>query len=401
MPMNPFVDRALPEKLSGWLVVAVAAAVPISVAATSVFMLLAILAGLVVGQYAGRWRDWFAHPVLITALALFGWLALSVTYSVVSAEASLGVLKKYRELLLIPLLMPLLLDEQVRRRAIFAFMAAMLLTLVLSYLDAARQLWQEGGLVEDPEVFKKRITQSVFLGFAAYWAWLQAEREPARRWLWWLLIGLIAFNVFAMLTGRSGQVVFLALAALILFRRFRWKGFLLTGLLGMLLLGGAYLGSELFRDRVAETLAGLSDFRNMDFTSSTALRISYYPNSLQLIAERPLLGHGVGSILEAYSQQVAGTAFPPTNNPHNEFLALGIQAGLPAVLSFAGLLVLQWRQGRRLPREQAMLLQGFLVTMAVGSLFNSFLMDSAEGHWYALFSALLLYNPVKNPDREA
>jgi O-antigen ligase len=193
-----------------------------------------------------------------------------------------------------------------------------------------------------------------------------------------------------MVSGRSGQLVFLALAALALYRRFRWKGFVIAGLLGVVLLGSAYFGSQLFRDRVAESIAGLSNYQAMDFRSSTAKRMSFYPNSLALIAERPLLGHGVGSIRKVYGDHVAGTPFPPTGNPHNEFLTVGIQAGVPAMLLLALLFIVQWRQGRHLAPEDRQLLQGMLVTMVAGSLLNSFLLDSTEGHWYALFSAMFL-----------
>jgi O-antigen ligase len=375
---------------AGWSVVAVAAVIPVSVAATSLLVALAILFGLTSGLYARYWRDWFRDPVMLTAMLLLAWLALSLFYTAVPQQEAFRVLKKYRELLLIPLLMPLLLEPRFRQWAMRAFVAAMLLTLVLSYAEAARQLLQNGALVEDPDVFKHRITQNTLLAFTAYWAWLQAERDPGRRLWWLLLIGVIAFNVFVMVSGRSGQLVFLALAALALYRRFRWKGFVIAGLLGAVLLSSAYFGSQLFRDRVAESIAGLSNYQAMDFRSSTAKRMSFYPNSLALIAERPLLGHGVGSIRKVYGDHVAGTPFPPTGNPHNEFLTVGIQAGVPAMLLLALLFIVQWRQGRHLAPEDRQLLQGMLVTMVAGSLLNSFLLDSTEGHWYALFSAMFL-----------
>ncbi len=388
--MLPLPPRQTLEHGAGWLAAAAGAAIPVSVAATSGLIALAILLGLASGLYARHWRELIVHPVVLAALLLFGWLALSITYTVAPMDEALRLLKKYRELLLIPLLMPLLLDPRVRRWAVHAFIAAMVLTLLLSYGDAVRQLLEFGHLEKDPDAFKHRITQNTLLAFTAYWAWLRAVRDPGRRWLWLALIGFIAFNVFVMVSGRSGQLIFLALVSLALFRRFRWKGLLLSGLLGVLLLGSAFLASDLFRERVVESLEGMQNYQQMDFTKSTAIRISFYPNSLALIEERPLLGHGVGSIEKVYREQVAGTPFPVTGNPHNEFLTVGIQAGIPAMLMLAWLFYCQWRGGRRMPEEQEQLLQGMLVTMVVGCLLNSFLMDSTEGHWYAYFSALLL-----------
>jgi O-antigen ligase len=376
---------------AGWCAVAVAVAIPVSVAATSVFVTAAILTGLAAGLYTRHWRALLTHPAVWFGLLLFAWLALSMTYTAAPVEEAWRLLKKYRELLLIPLLMPLLLEPRIRRWVVRGFVAAMLVTLVLSYVEAFRQLLEYGHLEKDPEVFKHRITQSILLAFTAYWAWLQAERYPAQRGFWLTVVGLIAVNVFVMMSGRSGQVVFLTLATLALYQRFRWKGVLMAGALGGALLGSAYGLSDLFRDRVLETLNGLTSFEAREFKTSTAVRISYYPNSLALIGQRPLLGHGVGSIGPVYREQVAGTPFPATMNPHNEFLAVGIQAGIPAMLMLVAWFASHWRQGRRLPPERWRLMQGVLVTMVVGCLFNSFLMDSTEGHWYALFTALLLY----------
>jgi O-antigen ligase len=377
--------------LAGWSAAASGAAIPVSVAATGILVASSILLGLASGLYARHWRAMIANPVTPVALLLFGWLALSLAYTEVSLDEGLRVLKKYRELLLIPLFIPLLADPRVRRWTVHAFVAAMLLTLLLSYAEAMRQIVESGALVRDPEVFKHRITQNTLLAFTAYWAWLQAERDPARRWLWLSLIAVIAFNVFVMVSGRSGQLIFLALAALALVRRFHWKGIVLTALMGALLLGAAFAMSDLIRERTLETLNGLRDYEAMDFSTSTAIRISFYPNSLALIEREPWLGHGVGSISKVYRQQVEGTRFPPTQHPHNEFLTLGIQAGVPAMLLLAWLFASQWRQGARMSEEQRRLSQAMLLTMVLGCLLNSFLLDSTEGHWYALFSALFLY----------
>ena len=384
-------------RAAGLAAAATGAAIPVSTSATGVLTALAVLLGLFSGIYARHWRAILAHPIVPPALALFVWLALSLTYTQVPLDEGLRLLKKYRELLLIPLLLPLFVDPRVRRLGLYAFLAAMLVTLAASYADALWQILDSGGIESDPEVFKKRIAQSTLLVFAGYWVAQRLLRDSARGGVWASLLGLVTVNLFVMVGGRTGQVLFLALAVLLLFQRFRWKG-LAIGVVGsVVLLASVYLTSAVFRDRVDESLNGLEDYQAADFTTSTALRMSYYPNSLALIAERPLLGHGLGSFTEVYAGQVAGTAFPPTSNPHNEFLLLGVQAGLIGSGLFAALLLLQLRQVRRLPIVERPLAQALVVVMGVGCLLNSFLYDTTEGHLYAYFSALL-FAPLFTPE---
>jgi O-antigen ligase len=184
-------------------------------------------------------------------------------------------------------------------------------------------------------------------------------------------------------------VIVLGLAAWFLFRKLSWRGLAIAAAGAAALLGAAALTSDLFRARLAETAASIAEYRAGDYTTATTLRLSYLPNTLELVARRPWLGHGVGSFASAYAEQVAGTPYPPAENPHNEYLLLAVQAGLPATLLLALLFAVQLRSGRRLPPPDRRLAEGLLIAMGLGCLFNSFLLDSTEGHWYAYFSALL------------
>ena len=384
-------------RAAGLAAAATGAAIPVSTAATGVLTTLAVLLGVFSGIYARHWRTILAHPIVPPALALFMWLALSLTYTQAPLDEGLRLLKKYRELLLIPLLLPLFIDPRVRRLGLHAFLAAMLVTLLASYADALWQILDRGGIKDDPEVFKKHIAQGTLLVFAGYWVAQRLLKDPAHWGVWALLLSLITVNLFVMVGGRTGQGLFLALAVLLLYQRFRWKGLAIAAVSSAVLLVSVYLTSAAFLIRLDESLNGLGDYQAGDFSTSTTLRMSYYPNSLALIAERPLLGHGLGSFTEVYAGQVAGTAFPPTSNPHNEFLLLGVQAGLIGSGLFLALLLLQLRQARRLPIIERPLAQALVVVMVVGCLLNSFLYDTTEGHLYAYFSALL-FAPLLTPE---
>lgn len=373
----------------GWCAVAIGAAIPASTAGTTALVALTVLLGLASGLYARHWRVLLNNPLSWSALLLFAWLALGLLYTSAPLDQAARVLMKYRDLLLIPLFLPFFIDPKMRRAAVLAFIGMNLFILVASSGYGLWQLIHDGGIHADAEIFHKRITQGLLLAFTGYWIYLRVAPIPGQRLLGAGLLLLIGVNLFVLVSGRTGQVLFLALATLALFQRYRWKGMVIAILGGGAILLLAYAGSEPFRLRITESLEALNNFNYGDFSSSTALRMSYYPNSLELIAQQPLFGHGIGSFKGIYAALVQGTSYPPTNNPHNSFLLLGAEAGIIGIALFTHLLFQQWRSGRGLPQGERRLLQGFLLIVVVDSLLNSFMKDSTEGHLYAYFSALL------------
>ncbi|MDQ6963770.1 MAG: O-antigen ligase family protein [Mariprofundales bacterium] len=80
-------------------------------------------------------------------------------------------------------------------------------------------------------------------------------------------------------------------------------------------------------------------------------RTSMYASATAMIADRPLLGHGTGNfawIYPGYSNKFPDFRDPLstprtfTTNPHNIFLQIATQNGLPAALIFIGLLLTFW-----------------------------------------------------------
>jgi O-antigen ligase len=376
---------------AGWSLVLLGGLVPLSVAGVGLASALVVLLGLVSGLYRRHWRLVLCQPVVVAGLLLFAWLAAGLLYGAAPWEEALRVLKKYRELLLIPLLMPLFLDPRWRRRALQALALAMLVTLALSYAKGIA-LILEGGLNSHREgvVFQHRITQNVFMALFAFWVGLRALRPEPRRWPWWLLLVLILLNLFVLVGGRTGQMLMLALAGLALYSRYRWRALVGVAVGGLVLGTLLFATSSIFRERVMEVGDGLDRYRQGDYSISTALRLSYYRNALELVAARPLLGYGVGGFAPAYQAQVAGTPFPPVAHAHNEYLTLAVQGGLPAAGLLLWLFWRQWRGAAGLSGEERLLAQGLVLCMALGCLLNSFLLDSPEGHAFAYLSALLL-----------
>ena len=146
-----------------------------------------------------------------------------------------------------------------------------------------------------------------------------------------------------------------------------------------------------FRDRVLATVQEVQQWRADDVsTTSSGLRLEFYTNTLSIIAAHPLTGVGTGGFSKAYAQQVQGSGKSETHNPHNEFLHIAVQIGIIGLLVLIALFWRQWRDAKYLdtPMEQA-LARGLVLTMLLGCMVNSLLLDHAEGLFYAWLSGLL------------
>ena len=109
-----------------------------------------------------------------------------------------------------------------------------------------------------------------------------------------------------------------------------------------------------------------------------------------MIERAPLLGVGTGGFFKAYEDQVQGTDMRRTHNPHNMYLLVLVQFGIVGLALLGVLLYVQWRCARRLSaRVDVVLAYAVVVTIALGGLFNSMLIDHTESMFFAWMSGLL------------
>jgi O-antigen ligase len=127
-------------------------------------------------------------------------------------------------------------------------------------------------------------------------------------------------------------------------------------------------------------------------TMSTASRLDFWNKSVEFIRQSPIIGHGAGSTKSLYASVEADRPSPygeAVPDPHNQFLAIAIQAGLlgGALLVSMWIAHLLFFWGTSAPQVlgQAVVLQNVL-----GSLFNSQLSQVTQGTLYCLAVGLLL-----------
>jgi O-antigen ligase len=383
------------ELASKWLSIAAIATIPLSTAATSITTGLFAAAWLAAGQYRRRLRQLRSNAVALWTLALLALFAVGILYSSATMEDALEGLRQYSKLLWIPLFMTVLHERTWQLRGYYTFLAAMLLVLATSYAQFIG-LVPLGPVTQEYTFFKGRIAHSIFLAYTMYLFLHHLGREPERRVLWLSLIMLAGYNLFFMVQGRSGYLVFFALMMLYMYQSWRWRG-LISSLIAIIAFSGfAYFSSPAFKVRIDETVSDIAHYQQDNSYTPTGLRLEFYTNTAILVSKHPLLGGGTGSFQSEYAAHAAEHRLHESGNPHSEYLLIATQLGLVGVGILFMLVYNQWRLSNQLKPPFQVAAQGLLVTMGVGCLFNSLLMDFAEGHFYACLTGLF-YGQLSQP----
>ncbi|MCL2657817.1 MAG: O-antigen ligase family protein [Betaproteobacteria bacterium] len=380
---------------SKWLVVAVAFSVPLPAAWISVTTGLFLLVWAISGDFEERWKRIVRHRVAAISLALFAWMGFTMLWSPAALRPSSDDWWHYRELLLIPLAISVIDNPIWCRRIFFGFLCGFGIALVTSFLRWFGVLHDMGGLGPYAGFGGHTgfSTMLAFVGFACIWL---ARKWPAQRWAWYAFGIVCVGNLFFINTGRTGHIIFLALLPLLAYSRFRFKGVAL-GLIAACIAAGALYGvSPRVKDRTDEMLSDARKFhQHGDTTTNDGLRVGFWLNTVELIERHPGLGGGMGSFRPEYralAEQKGLTGNQITPNPHNEYLLVWSQTGIIGLGLLLWLWAAQWRYARGLGQCEGYLTHGLLVAMIVGDIFNSFILDNLEGHFYALLTAALAYS---------
>ncbi|HVS26952.1 MAG TPA: O-antigen ligase family protein [Burkholderiales bacterium] len=392
------------DTLTKWVAVALGFTIPVSTALDSILVGLLVALWILAADYKEKWRQIKNNPLALLSLGLFGLLALGLFYGESDPWDDLRYLSKYKELLLIALLIPCFQDERIRRRGLRAFALALILTLLFSYAIGMGLLPEyffmsvkTSGLPHplNPVTFKLSITHNILMAIAAF-LFAQMARHASGtgiRILWSIFSMLAVFNVLFMVQGRTGYLILALLVVYFFFDMWKWKGLALAAMLGTLLFTGAYLGSDTFHSRITKAASELSQWHPDQLASvgnSVGLRMEWYRNSLEIIGDHPVFGVGTGGFSKAYAEKIKGTGMLPTTNPHNQYLLIATDLGLLGLGFLLYLFYRQWRLAAALPTSlERSLAHALLLAIMFGCLFNSLLLDHTEGLLYGWISGLL------------
>lgn len=380
--------RILNNQLLPWLVVLCAFSVPLKTGVFSVLIGLLIITWAVSGDYEEKFERVLANRTALAACLLFLVFTIGLFYGEMPWRERIPGYLKYHKLLYIPIVVSIIKNERYRKLAINAFLVGCLVVLLASYLEffSVIPFHDDGqGFV----VTKNRITHNILMSFAAFLMMHRAYlMSGAYRYVWIGLSFLAVFNVLVMVNGLTGQLTLALLFLLFLFQIKSLKPLkvLLAGLL-VIVLAVQFFGLHP-NNRLISQFSGVKDTG-----SSSGQRLGFYRNTIDLIKQSPLYGHGSGSFRFEYQKIIdrTGEVKLATTNPHNQYLLIASELGLIGLVAFIYLFLinLQSTPGLEFVQDR-FALQGLVLVVAFGSLFNSLLMDAGEGRFYTLMIAIMV-----------
>jgi O-antigen ligase len=190
--------------------------------------------------------------------------------------------------------------------------------------------------------------------------------------------------------SRTGYLLLAVLAVYFGFRWMRWRGLAIALALMAATVTAAALIPGPLQQRLGLAAGEQASLASQLARISNAERLEFYRMSVAIARDHPFIGTGTGSFAKAYEEKARGQAVPASRNPHNEYLHILVQLGLAGLAALLYLFWTHWRLAPRLasPLEHH-LARGLILAMAVGCLFNSWLLDHTEGLLYAWLTGLL------------
>ena len=382
-------------RIADGLAIAVAASLPWSSSATSILILLLLLAQVPVLRVREVMRE-VATPAGGLPVALFALAALGMAWADVSWAERLGALDSFAKLLMIPIL---LAHFRRSERGLWVMLGYLVSCSVLLALSSALALWPQGTLaltryvgvpVKDTATQSGQFAACAFvLLFLAIEMFRQSRRSLAAGMLVLALIFLANILILARadltIVPVAGLVIIPVLLVLLGFKEFSVKG--MFGLLAVCATMGAvaWLSSPQLRHATVTTWDGIQPYPG-NHENPAGARPEFWKKSLRFICDAPVWGHGTGSIPGLFVRSAAGqTGYSArlTTDPLQQTLAVGIQLGLvgAAVLWTMWISHLLLFRGDTLPEWIGLVV---VVQSIVGSLLNSHLFDFTQG-WIYVF----------------
>lgn len=389
LPAGPPLERA-----TCVLAVLTGFSIPLSTSFSEITTGLFMLCWVLSGDFKSKWDVIRRNAVALLSLSMFGLLLAGTTWSAESWTSAGRCVLKYREFVYLPMFLVVFRNANLRWISVSAYMLAAVILQSLTYYE--KLTGADIGMASsevDYVVSKDHIIHSLMMAFLVYLAAVRfADATGAsvrlKRSLYGGIVVLSLYNLLAMLRGRTGYVLLASLTLLFFVERMGKRGAAFAALLLGVAAYGGISCSEMISDRIGQTILQLENQFGPERKHSPDPRMEFLANTVELIRRHPFLGTGTGSFRSEYAKLVAGTDDRATHDPHNEYLHLATQLGIPGAALFVLLLGVQWFSAARLAPPERYIGRSVVVTIAAGSLFNSLILSITGGLIFAYFSAI-------------
>lgn len=344
-------------------------------------IILFILISLFYGQVVAKFKVSKSSPFFIPVVGLLAWILFELLFLSNSIEGRWSALIHYL-IFLFGFIFISAGDGAWKKTARDVYIAGAIYGATVYYLSHLN-------ILPNWIIFKnfaiyagnKSIALGIFHAIAAAWLLDLALSQTDKKALAVRLIAYFyissAVLLFAM--TRTGILLWflLSLIAVLCHVKFSVRG-MLSLLLGLVTLFSAWQFSPVARERAEGTIQSVRDFYHGQMGSGQGNRLQFIKITGEMILEKPIIGHGIGSWLEQYPERALRAGADETHTmstPHNDYLLYGAELGAVGVIGLLSFYLAIAIQGIRQIPQHGLGLFLISVTFFVGSMFNALLRD--------------------------
>lgn len=386
--MNYHIE--LLDQIAKYFLLATVFLIPISTTFGELSYLLTVATFITAGNWKVKIKQLVGNP-----LTYIFWLSAAIVfvglfYTHAPTSLSLRIASKSLWLLLTPFLIILAKDDEILRKdAINIFLASMIFTLILSYLKYFHIVTIHP-LLQDGSVFKDYIVQSFLMIIALLIIIPRIMNKGRFLWSYVFLFLAISFNVAFLSYSRIGYVLLFFLSLYSFLKFYKSKRIYIPVLLVVAALIISICFSPFFMARTKEAFNLIKNYQaNSLANNSFSIRADENSLAFQLIKHKPLFGYGTGSLRPLFEK------IAPEESQKNScalldsgYMNIIFQYGLFGFLLFSGCALFLWKKIRYLPKDERFIMEGILLMMLCGLIFNNWITETTTSHIFSVFVAV-------------
>lgn len=368
---------------------------PIGIGYAGILLFFAAL--LLGGHYRDRWQTVKDSPMLLPVLGLL--LVTCTAGLFLERPEKFWKAFMHYQIYLVLLVFISVGGGRWQQRALSVFFAGAVLAATLLYLNFFKLL-PDWGLVQNYRAYagNKSILIGILLGIAGGWMLNEICVRQDNRWLRIAAFLYIVFALLLLARTRTGSLILVFSCALVLLR------YLTFSLRSVLLVIGTVLALAIawqtasdVRQRLIGTVNDIKVFAAGGNVSPDGVRLEMYRITSDMIKEKPIAGHGIGTWELHYPERAKGLLSETMATPHNDYLLYAAEIGIVGLAALLWIWLTQLVVAVRIGGTNGMRLLTIGVAIMFGGLVNAILRDALFG----IAFMVLLSIPLAGINRHA
>jgi hypothetical protein len=396
--------------------IGLAISIPLSITLASIFWVTSLVLILLTPTYQNALSQIFKSPITWCSIGIFLIALISCLWGEASVSAKLSMLSKYLKFLFFPLLIagfiPIpneistvgaglvparrwastrLAPTKIQTQVMHAFLGAMLLTTILSFLKWTHLIiWRSA----DPgEVFYNHIMTGLMMSYAAYMAcWFAyVSKERSHQSCYVLLFVLFTFQIFFISPARTGYIIYFLVMTIFLLQIFPLKLALPIICISGVLFGLIIYQSPAVKEGIYNFSHDLLGYKNHYLNTSLGYRIQFHDYAKELFYRHCFLGNGIAGFEHAFHTEnpVPSWRSNYLSEPHSEYWLILSEFGLVGFAIFSCFLIAVAREIAQLKNTRILAI-GIFSIFLIGNFSDSLFFYSTTNLFFMTMIAMCL-----------